>query len=525
MPCCYEDGKGWCKDFQTVYTDEQGKNYCVFHAPQGRKGISLEAFNDLVCRRIREAQKTGRGCNLSGTILDGDISFEHFNVENPLPAINFSGVTFSGVTDFKYATFGGDALFVNATFSGNTDFKYATFSGDAFFMNAAFGGKVDFMIVTFSGDAFFRNATFTDETIFARNKFKGSANFLEVVCSGDAFFGNATFSEIANFERATFSGNAFFGNTTFNGIANFERATFSGNASFANSYIGEDGKLYFTGNALKKHHIFEGQASFEALNLLGILKFEGVNLSKARFSDTDVRKVDFLNVNWREKGGRRFFDEIALFREIGADSENNEGEHERTTLYADYLDFKHWLKSRFFYAEEYGDRIRKVGILYRRMKQKYKELHNEQEVSNWHYGEKEMFRKETPFRRYFPLSFSFLYWLSSGYGERYVRAGLMLLALIVTASFGLAWAGLDAAPRPGSNTGGFFGIHTITLENLNVKSVCALLTNILKYVTFQKDFFFVPHNITGEAIKMMAQILIPLQTVLFALAVRNRFRR
>lgn len=39
MPCCYKDGKGWCKDLETVYTDAEGKEYCVLHAPQGKKGV------------------------------------------------------------------------------------------------------------------------------------------------------------------------------------------------------------------------------------------------------------------------------------------------------------------------------------------------------------------------------------------------------------------------------------------------------------------------------------------------------
>jgi len=161
------------------------------------------------------------------------------------------------------------------------------------------------------------------------------------------------------------------------------------------------------------------------------------------------------------------------------------------------------------------------------MKQKYKELHNEQEVSNWHYGEKEMFRKENPIRRYLPLSFSFLYWLSSGYGEDYKRAGGILVALLFIFLVLLGYA--ELVPRSEGNpehfSYAFMGLRNITLHELNFDQFLALCSTLWKYVTYQKDFAFVPMTKLGEFIKMLSQILIPLQTALFAFAIRNRFRR
>jgi len=48
MVCSIAESFEWCKDNETVYTDEEGKDYCVFHNAKGHKGVSVEKFNDLI---------------------------------------------------------------------------------------------------------------------------------------------------------------------------------------------------------------------------------------------------------------------------------------------------------------------------------------------------------------------------------------------------------------------------------------------------------------------------------------------
>jgi hypothetical protein len=54
----------WCKDYPTVYKDKDGKEYCIFHAPKGCKGASLEEFNKFVFKEIEKAEKENRVCDL-----------------------------------------------------------------------------------------------------------------------------------------------------------------------------------------------------------------------------------------------------------------------------------------------------------------------------------------------------------------------------------------------------------------------------------------------------------------------------
>ena len=64
MPCCKsKERPAWCGDEEVVYTDEDGKEYCLFHAPKEHKGMSVEEFNERVFQRIRETPE-GEECNL-----------------------------------------------------------------------------------------------------------------------------------------------------------------------------------------------------------------------------------------------------------------------------------------------------------------------------------------------------------------------------------------------------------------------------------------------------------------------------
>lgn len=372
---------------------------------------------------------------------------------------DFIGVTFSGKTYFQWTTFDGEVSFWEARFGKEASFLGARFSGETYFQVATFDGRTDFSGATFSEKAYFLRATFNGEAIFQDAKFNEEADFRAVPFFGPANFLEATFSEKVHFSRAAFKmATAFLGVT-------FKEADFS--------------KVMFT-----------GETNFLGINIKERIRFEKANLEKVSFLDTDLRKIDFINCDWPKRGGRNvLYDEIELFK-----------------------------KEK---GKDFKDKIKKVEILYRQLKQKYKEEHNEPEVSNWHYGEKEMQRKQSSIKGF---SFYLLhpYWLSIGYGEKPARAGIFLLFLLLYTSLFLAVVGLVVP----DNVKDVHGITSIGWPyDIDIKKTWALFLNTLKYVTFQRDPFFEPANWVGEAIKLLAQILIPLQTALFALAVRNRFRR
>jgi uncharacterized protein YjbI with pentapeptide repeats len=159
LPCCKAEEYNWCKDLQVVdYKDEDGDKYCIFHAPQGKKGITVEEFNEEVFKRINEVkhhnsipiaspsgpilrnEKELVPCNLSGTVFEGNVNLTRFN---SLPPIVFSWAKFNGEVNFSKVTFSREADFRNATFSGKADFLKTTFK-EGLFSGAIFSKEVEF---------------------------------------------------------------------------------------------------------------------------------------------------------------------------------------------------------------------------------------------------------------------------------------------------------------------------------------------------------------------------------------------
>jgi len=175
MGCCKceEEFFEWKDPQPPIYIDhKEGKQYCVFHAPKDKKGLSLDSFNRRVFQLILKVKaktnssSTGDICNLRGTIFPGDIYFFQYNKDNPLPTINFSATTFNGNASFTHTVFGGEAKFSDAKFFGDASFVFSTFEY-----------SVNFYDSTFFRDAIFIGSLFRNRAIFTKVKFSGVANF------------------------------------------------------------------------------------------------------------------------------------------------------------------------------------------------------------------------------------------------------------------------------------------------------------------------------------------------------------
>ncbi|MEK6690077.1 MAG: pentapeptide repeat-containing protein [Nitrospirota bacterium] len=508
MPCCKAEEYKWCRDLSVVgYKDVEDNEYCIFHAPKGEKGITLQDFNKLIFERIDEANKESKSCNLSGTVFEGDITFD-LGKDNLLLGLNFSSSTFSGRawfigtlsddTDFSRAMFDSEAFFL-VTFLGNASFfsaifrKYANFSEAKFnkntvFAYATFNEKASFLKSIFNKEADFLGATFNQLADFSKAKFFKKANFSsdghQAIFNGKANFSKAEFCEEAEFPWAEFIEKTDFSDAKFFRRVNFFNVKFKEEADFAWTIFG--GEAHFRhatfvkeANFFKSEFVNDGE--FTILDIEKEIRFEGANLEAISFLDSDLRKFDFINCKWPpKKDGRKvLYDEIELFK-------NKKDK-----------DFK--------------TKIEKVETLYRQLKQKCKEDHNEYEVSNWHYGEKEMQRKGSSWK-----NFSFyllnLYWVSSGYGERPLRAGIVLVLLIIAISVILGLTGIKS----------LYTDDVIKIRELSEIWNLDYLKATLQYTTFEPKPDFIPSN---WFLKIAAKLLIPLQAALFALAVRNRFRR
>lgn len=516
MTCCKaEKHNDWCiSQPLSEYKDEHGKEYCIYHAPQGYKIIkgqklTTTAFNELIFQHIGQAKSH---CNLSGTIYEGDISFTNYNKENPLPYVSFRDSNFPNKVDFSGVYFKHLAIFDGSYFAEETSFQDTHFASTAQFCWTNFRDRAYF------GHSFARNATFMGA------HFEKSASFINACIAEVADYRNCHIVGRATFDGAKFGWNAIFSETHFEGIISMRETTFHGRAVFDN-IIADDEiicvqsnfgcKVSFHNAIFHRTAYFQGETflsegCFNNLNIQDCIKFEGTRLIDVSFLDTNLTKIDFINCHWRKSSRRSsrpiLFDESYIYTQAILKPCND-----FTSKATDQSDRNIFRKINY-------DMANKIESLYRMLKQKHKEDHDEASAAIWHYNEKTIFRLKNPWRRYLP-SLTTLYWISSGYGERPVRAGIALIALWTSLSIIILASGVTVD----SNV---FGLTTNGLRTgLTLNSLWASMVNSLKIAMFQKDIFIIPASGVSEIIKLLIQTILPLQTTFYIFAVRNRFRR
>lgn len=472
MVCCKaKEFDGWCNALTTCFTDPISREeYCLFHAPYDDKWASVDAFNAEVHGLIKAAIASETECNLSGTVFPGDIDFRDGAKHDSqggffLPPINFTRAAFFGFADFT-----------NITFSG-----WAYFNGANFFGGVGFGGA------TFLESAYFKGVTSNEQTYFYRSTFSKQVHFRDnTTFSGEVNFAGATFSGEVNFENVNFLGNAYFCNATFSSHASFGETLFNGSTLFTMVKVSDE-EIFF-----KEIDLAGGSVSFLDTNLANF-RFE-----RCRWPQ---KKVNRLRAWVTTQLGWLFTTEDTdVFRDEKKADEDFSAVTWRNKLWNNDL------------SKKYG----MVEDLYRQMKQQAKERHNEPEASKWHYREKEMYRKKKVARRYFPLSFTNLYWAFSGYGERPVRAGGMLLALFLGIAMVMNWLGLESGDKV---------IQEFSFSP-DLVTIGQVIQTIIEHALFIKEPAFKAQTIPGAIVLLMwTRVLIPVQATLFVFALRNKFRR
>lgn len=445
----------------------KGLDYCLFHAPADKKGISVDEFNERVFARIEafkdknKPDDMGELCNLSGTIFPDEIVFMLCGKGKPLPGVSFSKATFSGVADFQGTSFSDVANFQGATFSDVAEFEGITFNGETVFQEASFGGGAYFQRAEFVGGASFVGAEFHDVAEFRWARFSDVADFQGAKFNGQAQFGVVTYSGLTSFLWATFSSEANFQGAKFDNKTTFQGATFSAHSNFELTKFTSEAK--FLGVKAEENALF--------LHSLSI-----ASLSSLLFTSMETEYFSFKGCDWPDGG---------LWLEINAFSYDN------------------W--PNYKTCEE----------LYRSLKQKAAGEHDQPMVSKWHYREKLMDMRQKWYRRFVPITPTWLYWASSGFGERSTRAWWLLVGLCLVPFVLFGYDRILETAR--SSSPDWSIIATVFDEwSLCIPFVQTGFKGTAKYAEIE------PWKLR---ISWVFQILIALQASLFAFALRNRFRR
>lgn len=468
MACCKCEEFGWDDPQQVEWTDpEDGREYCLFHAPADKKMIggelcAAEMFNERVFARVQFAidESDIKICNLCGTIFPDTISFSRYGRKKPLPAIWFNKTQFMGIADFSSTEFNGPAVFHSTTFHQFATFHSATFSSYAAFSSAIFHNNANF-----------DSAIFNDHTDFSSTTFCISASFF-----------SASFNGYANFESTQFMKTKgylsfmIFNGTEFDEVV-FHQACFEQRVMFNNCQFGS-----------KK------------------LRFIKTDVTQCDFLETEMTDIEFINVCWPKAN-----------EDKRLPHKWREG---RKGLSQSYNDFG-WNSRYKIPLEDDPDRLQQVRDFYQTMKRIYKDKHDEYEASKWHVAEKEAHLRlltqngESPFLR----ALLILYKWVSGYGEVPSRAVSMLIGLIL-----LAWLLLGGFGISDEKT----VIQGISLTWEGIQNFGTTFITLFKNVMLFKESAIAFKPVEGwvyGTVLVLTRLLIPIQAALFAMAVRNKMRR
>lgn len=477
-----------CKYHEVCGLDalEYEEKLCILHSriPDKDNDVFKKAF---------EAHRNKKQCDFSWV----------FFPENA----DFSGITFAKEANFchteffKEANFGNTifeetANFSSATFTNGANFSSATFTKDANFSSVEFSGEesVKFNQVRFTGFANFVGAWFftKDRVDFLKTAFTKRASFNSAMFGNAVYFYHTMFSEEVNFELSQFFGKVRFKGATFTNGGNFLGAAFSREVDFSETVF--QGRTLFAPKQEenKTLRMFSASAiDFRRVIVepLDVLTIRDADLKKCFLEGTDLRKVEITNADWPEiiwpKKMPKGFGWLRTKR-IGVYDEASLPKGETRSL----------------------PHIERV---YRELKQNYEDRRDFDRAGDFHYGEKQMRRKnpEIPLGRRFLL---WLYWFVSGYGERCLRPVVWATVLLFTSALGYYRWGLQ--PKGSSSR----------LICSGFRDSAEYLFYSFRVMTFLKPEDLVPLGY-ARYVNAFESLVGPLLIGFFALALRQRLKR
>jgi Pentapeptide repeats (9 copies) len=492
--------KSVCRKLETTeHTD--GNHYCLLHLPTEEK--DARKFQQIIDERFDEVAE-------AIAKIEAELPEADWKEAKAGHDYDFRYVWFPKYISFRNKAFSGDAYFYSATFSGDADFISATFSGDAYFSSATFSGYAHFSSATFSGYAYFSSATFSDSASFISATFSGYASFSSATFSGETNFDKTKFGKtgVTRFIKAKFEGDVLFENTEFNNPVSFDAAVFGKESDiiFLKSFFAEDASFKYTAaeGYLRFSNLRQGKQNkfdFEdaTFDKATRVSFHTLRLCPNWFVNADSRKFVFTDVTWDN---------------LSSDYRNKNIERELESLQARAID---------------EQKKRLLEIAARQLAVNAEENNRYDEAAKFRYMAMETRRLEETRQ----LSFSrFLIWLykwTSGYGENWTLAALVLIGVLVF--YGYLYAsplsafdyGKDGKP-PSADTVAQNLCDKVRIIGDPQMNVCEGILHSLSVATFQRPEPKAYDTLT-KLFVVLEVILAPLQAALLALAIRRKFMR
>lgn len=387
----------------------------------------------------------------------------------------------SGDFNFRGVWFPDDLELRRITFETKVDCTGAVFNGEMVLSRNVFNEGADFSYAEFVKDLYFSYAEFFKDAVFDNTRFRCLAYFRRA-----KFRSSPGFESVAKFESATFGGEADFSVTNFEGAANFGYTTCMSYLKFS----ADDTSLGFTEQA---------SLDFQFANVEKPerVSFNRLSLKPHWFIDVDSRKFDFVNVTWIKKP----VSEVLLMLK---------GKESSTSPAAASTQ-----------RNSPSTPHRRLALAYRQLAVNAEENHRYREASDFRYRAMDTRRREKS-HGYAFWTLDWLYWLASGYGERIIRASLILLVIWLT--FALLYTRVGFARWQPKATNEQEAATARDDELGNPLLLPRSLRYSLGVVTLQKPEP-PPATPAAEVLVTLETILGPLQAALLALAIRRKFMR
>ena len=494
--------KSVCRNLPAKYRYEN-QDYCIFHYPSVEK---KKEFGEALQERIKR----------------GDYLF--YGTWFP-DVVDFSGHTFNKWADFEWVTFNNRVSFKNATFSANCQFICATFKAATSFYGAIIPKddtnklSTNFYSATFEDVVDFSSAKFQNRVEFQAAKFLvGNSSSVDPTSPAyySSFYG-ASFEEEANFAGAVFGNpekeslDSFsFSTVTFEKLANFHGAAFLISADFSKAIFKKTADfrdtrittgLSFEGASFEGFAKFSGKNnnhsswSKDGLNFTSVdieksekISFQGVKLKPDSFINTDVRKFDFTDVQWKKKRFALDWSRFKYIRFWKDEAKRGESGYER------------------------------LGTVYRRLAANAAENARYAEASDFRFTAFDIQRIKRWYGR-LPITLLWWYKWTSRYGENWGWAAIVLLCILTAFAVLYSDTPFYVCPlqKPISQSISE-GLCTIRALDYYEAARHSLAT-----ATFQNVEYRRPASGWGETFVLVEKILAPLQAALIALAIRRKF--
>ena len=201
--------------------------------PVGQLPPELEGMKELPSHEIRVVPGS---MMIVDSVVRGTI--KHRSAQGLLVVkgpVTFRGTRFEQLVDLSRSVFVQPVTLSGAVFLKESYFVQGRFLRDVVAEKTAFGPHTRFHRSVFQGPVTFQQSGFNGMAEFLEVSFEKDVNLSRTSFKLGTGFSGSRFQGLANFSEASFDSQAFFTFTLFDGDADFHQATFRSTADFSNA--------------------------------------------------------------------------------------------------------------------------------------------------------------------------------------------------------------------------------------------------------------------------------------------------